>query len=107
VIPNIESAFETAILAQARMRAAAAAVAIERYRRKHGRLPATLDDLAPEFLSAVPADPFDGKPVRFVVRDGEYTVYSISKDGQDNGGQEMETTGEPDVTFTVPRRSEE
>jgi hypothetical protein len=107
VIPNIEDAFGAAILAQARMRIAAAGIAIERYRQKHGRLPATLDDLAPDLLSTVPADPFDGKPLRYLVSEGEYTVYSIGNDGQDNGGQETEARGEPDVTFILPRRPQE
>lgn len=35
------------------------AVAIARYRRKHGAEPAGLEELVPEFLDEVPRDPFD------------------------------------------------
>ena len=42
------------------------ALAIERYRlAHHDQLPATLQDLVPAYLPAVPADPFDGKPLRY------------------------------------------
>jgi hypothetical protein len=37
-------------------------------------------------LPAVPLDPFDGKPLRFVTRTNGVTVYSIGQDGKDDGG---------------------
>ena len=38
-------------------------------------------------LKAVPADPFDGKPMRVAVLEGQAAVYSVGKDGRDDGGQ--------------------
>jgi hypothetical protein len=75
---------------------------VERHRRKYGQAPAKLEQLVPEFLTAVPVDPFDGKPLRYAVRPDRRVVYSIGKNGQDNGGQEQGDRGEPDVAFTVP-----
>jgi hypothetical protein len=46
------------------LRCALAGVAAERYRRAHGQWPARLDDLVPEYLAKVPADPSDGRPLR-------------------------------------------
>lgn len=37
-----------------------------RHERAEGKLPATLTDLVPHFLEAVPADPFDGSPIRYI-----------------------------------------
>ena len=37
-------------------------------------------------LKAVPIDPFSGQPMKFVVRDGRPVVYSVGKDGKDDGG---------------------
>ncbi|MHC5542552.1 hypothetical protein ACYOEI_30370, partial [Singulisphaera rosea] len=37
-------------------------------------------------LEAIPADPFDGKPLRLAVIDGEPVIYSIGRDGRDDGG---------------------
>jgi hypothetical protein len=71
---------------QAWLRCAAVALAAERYRQKYGHWPERLTDLAPEFLGAVPADPFDGRPLRYR-RDKEgVVVYSVGPDGKDDGG---------------------
>ena len=50
----------------ARLRCAATACAVERYRLKHGKLPKDLNALVPEFMNKVPIDPFDGKPLRYL-----------------------------------------
>jgi hypothetical protein len=78
--------------------AAATAIAIERYRRRHHAWPERLDELVPEFLPQVPTDPFDGRPVRYVVQPDKYLLYSVGRDGVDNGGQGEQ---EPDIVFTV------
>jgi hypothetical protein len=46
------------------MRCAFLALALERYRRDHGRWPDTLDALVPSYLPRVPRSPQDGEPVR-------------------------------------------
>lgn len=66
--------------------AAQTAVAMTRYRLDHGAFPARLADLVPAYLDEVPADPFDGSPLRMTVKDGEWLVYSIGPDGKDDGG---------------------
>ena len=76
-------------------------IALERYRRKHGELPERLDQLVPEFLGAVPRDPFDGKPLRYIIRDGKPVLYSVGRDGADNGGQ-GDAGGDPDLLFPTP-----
>ena len=62
------------------------AIALELYHRKHGDWPQTLDDLVPSLLPAVPVDRFDGKPLRYVLKDGIPTLYSIGGDLDDDGG---------------------
>jgi hypothetical protein len=59
------------------LRCAFVAAALERYRRKHGRWPETLDALVPNYLPAVPTDPQDGKPLRFKRRPDGVVVYSV------------------------------
>ena len=85
--------------------AADAAIAVELYRRAEGKLPQRLDDLVPDFLPQVPADPFDGQPLRYVVREEEYLVYSVGTDRVDNGGNGDPDYGDtqPDVVFRVRR----
>jgi hypothetical protein len=81
------------------------ALAVERYRLAHrDQLPPVLQDLVPAYLAAVPADPFDGKPLRYNRLPKGYLLYSIGEDGVDNGGEEWDPqkkTG--DLTFTVER----
>jgi len=55
---------------------AESACAVERYRLVHGAWPAALSDLVPEFLSAVPPDPYDGTEVKYAMRPDGVMVYA-------------------------------
>jgi hypothetical protein len=70
----------------AQLRCAIAAVAVERYRRSEGRWPDSLEALAPRYLRRVPADPYDGRPLRYRRLDDGVIVYSVGPDQTDNGG---------------------
>ena len=74
--------------AEARRRLVVTALALERYRRRHGRYPDTLADLVPELLKAPPVDFMDGQPLRYrLTQDGHFVLYSVGLDCVDNGGQ--------------------
>jgi hypothetical protein len=73
---------------EAFIKLAATALAVERFRRDRGRLPAGLKELAPQFLDAVPTDPFDGAPLRYRLLARGYIIYSVDADGHDDGGRE-------------------
>ena len=82
------------------------AIAVERYRLAHDALPESLDDLVPDYLDRVPEDYFagPGQPIRYRIKDnGEYVVYSVGRDQEDDHGEEMEENWytEGDLTFTV------
>ena len=61
-------------------------LALERYRQAKHAWPATLDALAPDYLSSVPLDPFDGKPLRYRQLPDGLVVYSVGTDRVDNEG---------------------
>jgi hypothetical protein len=82
--PRMVNAFHQA---RAELRSAAAALAAERYRLARGRWPKSLDDLVPDYLPAVPSDPFDGQPLRLGHRPDGLVVYSIGPDKTDDGGK--------------------
>jgi hypothetical protein len=68
-------------------RVAVATLAVERYRRAHqGRLPTALDALVPQFLAAVPRDPFSGSPIVYKTSGDGYMVYSLDANKVDDGG---------------------
>ena len=59
------------------LRATAATIACERFRRINGRWPNGLAEIPAAILPAIPADPFDGQPLRYRVVPGGAIVYSI------------------------------
>jgi uncharacterized membrane protein SirB2 len=100
VFPAISRMFETCAIAEARDVCADTAVAMTRYRVDHGTLPTRLSELVPNYLDAVPIDPFDGKPLRLIVKNDRSIIYSIGPDGVDNGGESMDRR-KGDVIFTL------
>lgn len=83
--------------------AAKLALAVECYRRRRGRLPATLDALVPGILRSVPLDDFDGSPMRYSAK--HRWVYSVGPDLIDEGGSESEAELRemPDPTYRLGR----
>ncbi|TMQ31103.1 MAG: hypothetical protein E6K70_23205 [Planctomycetota bacterium] len=71
---------------KADLRCALVMVAAERYRKARGRWPETLADLVPAYLDAAPTDPYDGKALRLRRTREGVVIYSVSVDGQDDGG---------------------
>ena len=64
-----------------------ALAAIRRWQIAHKSLPRNLAAACREAgLKAVPIDPFSGQPMKFVVQGGHPVVYSVGKDGKDDGG---------------------
>lgn len=90
------------------LRSASVACAIERFRNTHqGQLPASLTDLVPTFLPAIPIDPATDQPLRFRPLNPGYVVYGLGTDGEDNQGNTTRKPGDrsakTDVGFTVER----
>jgi hypothetical protein len=106
VAPAITRVAELDLRARAHLELARTALAIERYRLARGQVPQRLEELVPQYLPEVPSDPFDGNPIRYRRTEPGYCLYSISEDGQDNGGQEKTDvpSGTPyDWCFIVTR----
>ncbi|MCX6850660.1 MAG: hypothetical protein NTY98_17200 [Verrucomicrobia bacterium] len=95
VVPALASVTEIVFLVQARERQALAAIALERFYLKHARYPAALQELVPEFATAVPLDPCDGKAMRYrTTPAGRYLLWCVGMDGKDDGG-EIKKNGVP------------
>ncbi len=68
------------------------AIALKRYQLRHGKYPLDLNALVPELLPKVPVDFMDGKPLRYKpAPDGNFLLYSVGEDGEDNGGDPTPT----------------
>lgn len=79
---------------QAYLRCTVALLAAERYSLARGHLPASVAELVPGFLPALPLDPWDGKPLRLRRFEQGIVIYSLGHNGQDDGGDvEQDASG--------------
>jgi hypothetical protein len=65
---------------RAYLRCAMVALAVERYRLKRGAFPDDLTMLVPEFLVAVPADPYTDQPLKYRKTPHGISVFSVGPD---------------------------
>lgn len=68
-------------------------------------VPSSLDTLVPDFLLAVPIDPFTGVPLSFRRIPRGFVVYSIGPDGNDDRGdpapEDVSLMDDGDISFRV------
>ena len=73
------------------------AIGLKRHELRHGKLPATLAALVPEFLPSLPRDFMDGQPLRYRLNgNGTFLLYSVGDDVQDDGGDAFPKTAHRD-----------
>jgi hypothetical protein len=85
--PAVSKIIDAGLRSRGELLAVAAGVACERYRRRTGRWPDSLEAIPKDILPAVPTDPFTGKPIAFRRLEDGIVVYSIGPDGRDDGGR--------------------
>lgn len=104
-VPQLVSMLESTMFADARAVATRnmtiISLGLRRYRLKHKKLPATLDELVPDFLDAVPIDPYDGQPVRYLSQADSALLYCLGSDLINNGGETDEHLLKPDLAEKV------
>jgi len=86
-LANLSKATQTTVRTETLRRMAIVALALKRFQLRHGQFPAGLEALVPDYLTAVPLDLMDGRPLRYR-RNGErgFVLYSVGEDGKDDGG---------------------
>ena len=71
-------------------------LALRGYKLEHGAYPTSLSALVPQYLKAVPADPFAlSGPLRYKLQGAKYLLYSVGPDGKDDGGQPIFDKSQP------------
>ena len=77
---------------ESRRRLMFTAIALKRFYLQNKVYPANLEELAPAYLSVVPLDPMDGKPLRYrSTSKTDYLLYALGCDGKDHGGTAKES----------------
>ncbi|NOY30602.1 MAG: hypothetical protein GXP28_10680, partial [Planctomycetes bacterium] len=65
-------------------------IALELYRREHGKWPESLKQLSPRWLPEVPVDRINGGPLGYRTSEEAVVVYSLGTDTDDDGGRRPE-----------------
>jgi len=105
LVPALFGAAKATAEADARHQLACTALAVEKYRAKTGQPPDHLNKLVPDYLDAIPKDPFDGKPLRMAVSQGTVLLYSIGPGLKDEGGAPWDSQNHTgNITFRLPAR---
>jgi hypothetical protein len=85
--PNLRRAFEIVAENETQRQMALAVLAARRHQQRQGTWPRTLGLLVPELLASEPHDGFAGVPLKWEVgREGNVRLYSVGRNGQDDGG---------------------
>jgi hypothetical protein len=86
LVPANAKAGNSTFRAQTHCKMFVAAVALKRYHMRHKKFPDSLDGLVPEFVSEVPIDYMDGRPLRYRLDGDQFVLWSVGLDGKDDGG---------------------
>jgi hypothetical protein len=95
---------ERALYSQARIELMLTALALEQHRRGAGRYPASLGELVPEYLPAVPVDFMSGsgEPISYRLKpDGTPLLYSVGANRTDDGGVPAGRIGDLDWVWQL------
>jgi hypothetical protein len=87
----------------AHLRLSVTALALERFRLDHKRLPENLYELVPVFLAAIPIDPFDGKPLRYRRLTRGFSIQSAGQDLNRSDDEDPWLGLNSDLMFIVER----
>ena len=86
LLPATGRAFDASARLQTLRDSAVCGIAYRRHQLKYGKPPDSLAALVPEFLPAIPLDPFApaGTPLILATDEQHYAIYSIGRDGRDD-----------------------
>jgi|AntAceMinimDraft_16_1070373.scaffolds.fasta_scaffold43017_1 hypothetical protein len=75
-------------------------LALKVYKNDYGHLPQNLSELVPNYISTIPEDPFDNKPLKYSIE--KNIIYSVGRDLIDSGGSTGKYLREmPDPTIEI------
>ncbi len=84
--------------------------ALAAHQSDRGALPKTLDELAPKYIAAVPADFYVEKPLVYSLTEKGYVLYALGPNGKDDKGvgpYDRGADGGDDIAIRFPRPKKE
>jgi hypothetical protein len=99
-MPELQRTIERAETGRMERRLTQVALALAAFKAEHGAYPASVDELAPQNLAAIPIDLFSEKPLIYERTADGYKLRSVGPNMQDDGGR----TNKPgdDITASIP-----
>ncbi|MFN3165788.1 MAG: hypothetical protein ACE37H_01855 [Phycisphaeraceae bacterium] len=94
VTPAVYPAARIQLSSLAKERMTRIAIAVERYRLANDALPESLDQVVPRYLRAVPIDPYDKQPIRYMKDESGFNLYSVGPNLEDDGGRDHRYEGD-------------
>jgi hypothetical protein len=86
LMPAVMQFREAGMRFRSRLAGARLGMRVDRFHAARGQLPASLDDVLDERLTAVPVDVYSGKPLVFKPQPSSFAIYPVGDDGADGGG---------------------
>jgi hypothetical protein len=86
---NLERMFSEAIRTETARRGTRVMLAATRYKAEKGTWPAKLDDPVLKLPTALRNDPRSGGELAYKVQGSAVTLYSVGRDGKDDGGKQL------------------
>jgi hypothetical protein len=105
LMPPAQAMAQIQARAELAPRAAECLVALRLWKSRSKQAPSDLETVVKAAgLPRVPIDPYSGKSLRMAIIDGEPVIYSIGRDGRDDGGRiDSDADRKPgDQTFRLP-----
>lgn len=86
IFPNLDRLVTKNAEHDAAVDVARVGLGLKLFKQKNGAYPGTLENVAPEFLDAIPVDPFTGKALIYRKADAGFILYSLGPNQRDDNG---------------------
>ncbi|MHC4757252.1 MAG: hypothetical protein ACYTE8_01210 [Planctomycetota bacterium] len=87
-LPPLGRVFELSYRNKIDVEATLTIVALKRYKKDVGEYPESLGELvSKDYLKEVPIDPFSGEKIAYKRRNGDFILYGVGENFEDNGGK--------------------
>lgn len=97
---SFESAIHTKCTESINFNGTRLLIALRAYQIEHSSLPDSLEKLVPDYISSIPQDAYDNKPLKYSLE--KKLIYSVGKDRKDDGGDGTEfNTTAPDYIIPI------
>lgn len=100
IIPSLTRSKETTENASVLQLLCSTALGAVDFYKDNKKFPENLNKLVPKYLTIIPTDPFDGKPIKIKSVKNGLVLYSVGPNGKDDGGIQTEPGYHSgDITF--------